>query len=144
MMETPSLAQVRRVLERTLIVTGGELTAAMRDQISALRAVSGPVTMLELDIPSEVQKIVRANGPYRSMSNDAQVEVVDESGDAIGGILLWVEDGRLITLEYYWYTDDPPLELPTVQRIVCATSRQPIPSRGRVRPKRSRRLRQLR
>jgi hypothetical protein len=38
--------------------------------------------------------------------------VQDDSGTEIGFILLWIDSGRLSALEYAWFTDDAPTELP--------------------------------
>lgn len=38
--------------------------------------------------------------------------VIDDSGVAIGFVMLWVEEGRISALEYAWVTDDPPTVLP--------------------------------
>jgi len=44
--------------------------------------------------------------------------VIDDSGNAIGFVMLWVEEGRISALEYAWVTDDPPTVLPPDEWIV--------------------------
>lgn len=113
------LAQVRQLLERTLSVGGGLLTTSMREQIAALQGVGGSITMLALSIPSSSPHIGLPDGPYPGPHADVHISVVDNAGNDIGGILLWIDAGRLSTLEYFWYTDDPPIELPPVDRVVA-------------------------
>src|SRR6478735_2708027 len=106
--DTLPLAQVRDVLERAFSVADGDLTASMRAQIASLRGVRGPVTMLELDISTDTPRIDLPDGPYQGPRDDIRIEVVDASGEAVGGNMLWLDDGYLTTLEYFWYTDAPP------------------------------------
>jgi hypothetical protein len=113
------LAQVRQLLERAFSVGGGVLTISMREQIAALQGVGGPITMLALSIPSSSPQIDLPDGPYQGPHADSHIGVVDKAGNYIGGILLWIEAGRLSTLEYFWYTEDPPIELPPVERVVA-------------------------
>jgi hypothetical protein len=41
--------------------------------------------------------------------------VLDPDGEPIGGVVLWVEDGLLSSIEVYWY--DSPIPLPAVQSV---------------------------
>lgn len=116
-----SLVQVREVLERAFTVGGGDLTASMRAQIASLRGVSGPVTMLELEISSEAPPIDLPSCPYKGPRGGVRIAVVDAGGESVGGILLWLDDGYLTTLEYFWYTDMPPAELPPISQIVAVS-----------------------
>ncbi|MFD4863507.1 hypothetical protein [Streptomyces atratus] len=43
--------------------------------------------------------------------------VLDELGEYVGELLVWIEDGMLAGLEYAWITDEMPAALPTVERI---------------------------
>lgn len=74
------------------------------------------MTMFELDIPSETPKL-EAGGPI------AESDVIDDAGNAVGGIMLWISDKRLSTLEFYWFSDERPNELPQTNRIVPSTAR---------------------
>ena len=44
--------------------------------------------------------------------------VYDRAGEPIGELLLWVSAGYLSALEYAWFTDAPPLELPDAAHVV--------------------------
>jgi hypothetical protein len=41
--------------------------------------------------------------------------VLDDNGDTVGGVLVFVVDGLLSTLEVYWY--DQPIPLPRVENV---------------------------
>lgn len=114
---TFTVPQVQEVLARALTADGAHLTEPMRAQIATLRGVSGPVTMLELDIPAETPTLALPGG--QSSGTYADVAVVDAAGNLIGGILLWIAEGHLSTLEYYWYTGDLPVVLPTADQLVA-------------------------
>ncbi|MFE7719127.1 hypothetical protein ACFU44_08780 [Nocardia rhizosphaerihabitans] len=43
--------------------------------------------------------------------------VTDQNGSAVGEIILWVENGWLSGIEYAWYTDERPRNLPDPDRI---------------------------
>jgi hypothetical protein len=42
--------------------------------------------------------------------------VLNPDGEPVGGVLLWVEDGLLSSIEVYWY--DSPIPLPAVRSVV--------------------------
>ncbi len=117
---SPSLEHVRGVLVQAFTLGGGTSSAAVDEQISGLRSVGGPITMLHLDVPSDATKIDLPDGPYVGSAEGLRIEVVNEAGDSVGGLVVWIEHGLLTSLEYFWYTDEPPLELPPISRIVGA------------------------
>lgn len=43
--------------------------------------------------------------------------VTDPSGSPIGEVILWAEAGRLSGIEYAWYTDERPAQLPDPAQI---------------------------
>lgn len=43
--------------------------------------------------------------------------VTDSAGKPIGEVILWAEAGRLSGIEYAWYTDERPTQLPEPDRI---------------------------
>ncbi|MBW8092598.1 hypothetical protein IGW14_32665 [Streptomyces hygroscopicus subsp. hygroscopicus] len=49
--------------------------------------------------------------------------VKDSSGELDGELLLWVSDGTLSALEYSWYTDEAPVELPDPRGVTVAVQR---------------------
>ncbi|WP_143047127.1 hypothetical protein [Amycolatopsis xylanica] len=51
-------------------------------------------------------------GTARSGPIPVRALVNDESGDLLGEVLVWVNDGKLAALEYAWYGDDMPSSWP--------------------------------
>jgi len=43
--------------------------------------------------------------------------VVSASGDPTGGLILWVANGYLKSVEHWWVTDEMPSEFPLVERL---------------------------
>jgi hypothetical protein len=43
--------------------------------------------------------------------------VLNEQGEAIGSIFVWITGGRLSLLEQSWYTDEPPTDWPPLERV---------------------------
>jgi hypothetical protein len=43
--------------------------------------------------------------------------VVDDAGEPVGELLVWLADGLLAGLEYAWFTDDMPLVLPAPEHV---------------------------
>jgi hypothetical protein len=55
-----------------------------------------------------------AGKTYRPIPNEA--EVVDDDGESIGGVIVFVEHGYLSSLEIFWY-DEPINPFPPVDRL---------------------------
>jgi hypothetical protein len=77
-----------------------------RQSIAAV-VTGGPLTMLELAIPAPVPPAPIADGPL-----PARAAVCDHDGAPLGELLLWMSAGYLSAIEYAWYTDIAPAELP--------------------------------
>lgn len=45
-------------------------------------------------------------------------EVVDEAGNPVGEILVWIDSGRLSGLEFAWYLEETPDTLPNRDRVI--------------------------
>ena len=72
----------------------------------------GDLPSVDLSVNSEAPKADVPDGPMR-----VQGDVMDEEGEPIGLILLWVTNGALSAMEFAWYTDDPPHEWPETPRV---------------------------
>jgi hypothetical protein len=82
-------------------------------QVPFVRVVGGPITFLDLVIEDpEVRRSALIKGCV-----PGQCWVSDEQGNAIGGLLVWVDDGYISALEYFWHTDEPPTRLPAVSQL---------------------------
>lgn len=86
--------------------------AQLRAQIPHTQVVavwSRGLPSVDLDVSDvDVDRATVADGEIPAGS-----EVRDPSGEYLGEILVWVEDGYLSALEYAWVTDEPPRRLPT-------------------------------
>jgi hypothetical protein len=59
----------------------------------------------------------RGGMPRSSARNPVEVSghVLDLDGETIGGVVLWVEDGLLSSIEVHWY--DSPIPLPAARSV---------------------------
>lgn len=55
---------------------------------------------------------------FPTESSPLSRHVQDDEGYPIGTLQLWIEAGRISALEYAWYTDDPPTDLPPNDQIL--------------------------
>ncbi|AYG02195.1 hypothetical protein [Gryllotalpicola protaetiae] len=115
----PELADVQDLLTGVLVLDVARLSDSAVAQIAALRGVSGSVTMLDLDIPTDAPNLALSSPARRSF---AEAVVVGDSGEEIGGIILWASNERLSALEFYWYTDERPARLPRANQLVAAVA----------------------
>jgi len=84
-----------------------EAAEALEMQSRAVSVVGGLPTMLRLSVPEDAPSVPLPDGPLpvRSIA-------IDEAGKPLGEVLIWISAGYLSALEYAWYTDDPPSDLP--------------------------------
>jgi hypothetical protein len=109
-----SLDEPRRLLPNEKAVVWQILNAhagpgrrELLDQLHAGPSVSGPVTLLELEVTRSASRASIPDGP---IGVRAVVETPEEG--LLGEILVWVRDGYLSGLEYAWYTEAPPESFP--------------------------------
>jgi hypothetical protein len=102
---------VRQVLEAmsAMIEGGGE---ALAEQARVARVKSLSPTYIEVDISGECP-----TGPWSDGPLPLSPTVLDEQGEAIGSIFVWVAGGRLSLLEQPWYRDEPPTDWPSLERV---------------------------
>jgi hypothetical protein len=55
--------------------------------------------------------------PMATVSSRTPVEAVVDGAGHDGGLILFVEGGRLAALEYWWVTDEKPAEFPPAEAI---------------------------
>lgn len=99
--------QVRILVDSILRQASFPGSDQLIEQASTVVVVGGPVTMLDLRSSPDHAVSAFTNGPI-----PVSVEVLDISGSSIGELLVWVHSGRLSVLEFAWWTDERPGQLP--------------------------------
>jgi hypothetical protein len=77
----------------------------LREQVAATRVVGAckcGCPTVDLGTPTSAAPAPLADGPY-----PVEAEVVSDDGEPVGGVLLFVKDGRLDGLELYSYDRTP-------------------------------------
>jgi hypothetical protein len=109
----PSTAAIRSLVRTVVEHAPSEVQAPLLAQADTVEYVDGPVTMMRL-------RVCGAPAPAHGVANPVPggAHVFDADGDAIGGLLLWLNGGGYIEcLEYWWVTDDMPTELPSPSQV---------------------------
>jgi hypothetical protein len=105
--------QVRAIVTAVIAAEEFDGKAELLAQVPRLRVVGGPITFLNLAVSDpSVPRSVLDHGPVPGQS-----WVHDEEGAAIGGLLVWVDEGLISALEYFWTTDEPPSTLPSTDQV---------------------------
>ena len=107
--------QVRDLLEKVLRQADFPGSAELLQQASSVRVIGGPITMLDLHSSDASAASAFTDGPV-----PLSMLVSDSAGNPIGELIIWVEQGYLSGLEFAWWTDDPPDELPTADHVRVA------------------------
>jgi hypothetical protein len=89
--------------------------SALAAQVASAIVVGGLPTLLDLQVMGEVGRADLPDGPI-----PMRAIVVAPDGEPEGGILVWVTGGYLSAIEFAWYTDETPSELPGADRIRMA------------------------
>jgi hypothetical protein len=88
-------------------------SAELRAQVEHAVVVSGTQTQLDLAVLAEMAPSV-GDGPIPT-----RAVVVGSAGDPTGELIVWVSNGYLSGLEYAWFTDEAPTEMPSLDRVVA-------------------------
>ena len=106
-------AEESELLLALLRQAGLEGADELAAQVDCTRVVGGTYpTFLDLEIVEGSHPAPFETGPLQGF-----FLVEDESGEASGEIIMWIDAGYLATIEYAWYTDDPPRDLPSPAQI---------------------------
>lgn len=98
----PGAAELRAQVEHAVV------TAPWGD-----RSVS-----VDLEVDGDAAR--RADLPSGPVPVDASVS--DADGSLLGEIIVWTGSGQLSAIEYAWYTDAAPTELPPPERVTVGTA----------------------
>jgi hypothetical protein len=107
--------QVRELLRHVLGEADFPGCAQLLQQVSSVNVLGGPVTMLDLRVTEPTPTSAFTDGPV-----PLSAMVLDAAGVTLGELLIWVNDGYLSSLEFAWWSDDPPDQLPTLDRVRVA------------------------
>lgn len=72
-------------------------------QVPGLLVVAGPVTFLDVSVTGEAEP-----SPFRGRKVPGRAWVFDGDQPS-GGLEVWLDDGYMTALEYWWITNDPPV-----------------------------------
>jgi NADPH-dependent ferric siderophore reductase len=115
----PLNSSERAVLEYVL--------AADFDGAPALRSQLERTEVVAVWAPGSVSVDLRVREPVRRAAMASELvpvdaHVLDRSGEYVGELLVWTDEGAtLAALEYAWVTDDMPTVLPTVDEVRIST-----------------------
>jgi len=111
--QIPTTDAVRGLIRRLLDMSAFAGREQLLAQVDCVEYVDGPVTMIDLHV---VGACPSANG-VRSPVPSTPI-VVDEHGEPIGQLLLWLDaQGYINGLEYAWFTDEMPIVLPPPEHV---------------------------
>lgn len=88
--------------------------AALRPQVDLAIVTSGQPTFLDLEVPRELQPADVPDGPLRVRMFVRDPDTATYQGE----ILVWVANGYLSAVEYAWFSEGPPSELPPPERLI--------------------------
>ena len=111
----PLTDRSRELLRHVLCQADFPGSGELLQQVSSLSVAGGPVTMLEFRVTGPVSASAFTDGPI-----PLSAMVLDAAGVASGELLIWVDDGYLSSLEFAWWSDDPPGQLPAPDRVRVA------------------------
>lgn len=74
----------------------------------------GRTPSVDIEVPTSVAPASRVASGVLPID----AEVVDEAGNPVGEILVWIDSGRLSGLEFAWYLEDVPDTLPSRDRLI--------------------------
>ena len=90
-----------------MLQTSAELQNCVRKAESVLASNDGMV----------VDLVVNRALPTAAVVHRVPVQAVVDGADYDGGLILYVEEGRLYGLEYWWVTEDKPDDFPPVSAV---------------------------
>ena len=111
--QIPATDAIRGLIRRLLEVDAFSGREQLLAQVDCVEYVDGPVTMMDLHVVGTCPSAHGVRSPVPSTPI-----VVDERGEPIGQLLLWLDAlGYIDCLEYAWFTDEMPTVLPPPDRV---------------------------
>jgi hypothetical protein len=115
----------RDLLSLLLGHTSFDGASELAAQVARTSVAGGFPTLLDLDVPKTTPA-----SRYEPRLIPVRALVHSPGGELLGEILVWVRDGYLSALEYAWYTDDAPSEMPPLDHLRAERHDPESPSRG--------------
>lgn len=112
-MNSAERAVLRRVLSFSFPGASELLAQIDHAGVTRARGVDSASVDIEVDAKAPCADVPNGPVPVRAL-------VTNADGELIGEILIWIGAGRLAGIEYAWFTDDPPTELPPPEWIVLS------------------------
>jgi len=110
----PTTAAVRVLVRKVLTICECPGRTELLAQVDGIEYIDGPVTMMRLHVPRSYPPAAGVPSPVP----DASPTVLNDHGEPIGGLIIWLDnDGYIDLLEYWWVTDDMPTTLPALDQI---------------------------
>ena len=85
---------------------------ALDQQLSRATVTGSKATMIDVEIPSDAPQVTVLDGPL-----PISAYVVNQSGQAVGEVLVWMKSGTLQGAEQAWWTDQPPSAWPSLDQV---------------------------
>jgi hypothetical protein len=102
----------RELLLRILGDVPFEGAPELRTQVARANVVGGIPTLLELRVARSVPAAKCEDGPI-----PVRALIAGPNEEIEGEVLVWVTDGYLSGLEFAWFTDDAPTQMPNAERV---------------------------
>lgn len=118
-MSERSLTTCEQALIMSILCSYSDTEAAAVLAVQSANAAVVPSaipTFLEFRVEGKAAPAAVPDGPL-----DTRMLVVDSGNQSTGEVILWVEAGRLSALEFAWYSDQTPQQLPFPWQIRPAT-----------------------
>jgi hypothetical protein len=114
----PLSADERAVLKLILGALDDPARNGLLAQVDHLSVLAGSIaTQNDLMHSDEATPVNHSRGPL-----DVDAYVLDSTGEPIGGILIWLTDGFLSDIEFYWYPAERPSNFPKPGHVVLNPS----------------------
>ena len=113
----PSDEIVRTVLSHIMESAKFDGSAELKRQVAEAVVLTSDIFFTRLAVGSDAASSSYPDGPL-----PIEALVVTDSGDVYGELLIWVKNGRLEGLEFPWWSEANPTELPQVNRILIGSS----------------------
>lgn len=115
-MQQAVTSDVRIILRKIASAAEPVDAGVLSQQVDSVEVTGGKITMLDLAVGTDVPRLDRPDGPLTG-----RAFVVDSRDSDVGELIVWIAGGYISALEYAWWTDDAPTELPRARQLRVAS-----------------------